>query len=380
MRPRPDIVVSGINAGPNLGDDVIYSGTVAAAMEGRHLGFPALAVSLNGHQHYDTAAAITCSILRALSREPLRTGRILNINVPDLPLEQIKGIRVTRCGSRHPADQVIPQKDPRGNTLYWIGPPGEKHDAGPDTDFAAVDEGYVSVTPLHVDLTAHQAHDGGRLAGSRRSGNTMVSKRVESLLNQLRTQGIVDERVLEAITLVPREKFVDEAFEHKAWENTALPIGQGQTISQPYMVARMTELLTLTPESRVLEIGTGSGYQTAILAHLVHHVCSVERIKSLQWQARRRLKQLDLHNVSTRHGDGWQGWKARAPFDAIIVTAAPPEVPPALLAQLDEGGVLVLPVGEEHQFLKRIRRRGNEFVMDTVEAVRFVPLVQGELA
>jgi protein-L-isoaspartate(D-aspartate) O-methyltransferase len=102
------------------------------------------------------------------------------------------------------------------------------------------------------------------------------------------------------------------------------------------MVARMTELLTLTPESRVLEIGTGSGYQTAILAHLVHHVCSVERIKSLQWQARRRLKQLDLHNVSTRHGDGWQGWKARAPFDAIIVTAAPPEVPPALLAQLDE--------------------------------------------
>ncbi|HHV5834337.1 TPA: 5'/3'-nucleotidase SurE [Klebsiella pneumoniae] len=133
MRPRPDIVVSGINAGPNLGDDVIYSGTVAAA--------------------------VTCTILRALSREPLRTGRILNINVPDLPLDQIKGIRVTRCGNRHPADQVIPQKDPRGNTLYWIGPPGDKRDAGPGTDFAAVDEGYVSVTPLHVDLTAHQAHE-----------------------------------------------------------------------------------------------------------------------------------------------------------------------------------------------------------------------------
>lgn len=155
MRPRPDIVVSGINAGPNLGDDVIYSGTVAAAMEGRHLGFPALAVSLDGHKHYDTAAAVTCSILRALCKEPLRTGRILNINVPDLPLDQIKGIRVTRCGTRHPADQVIPQQDPRGNTLYWIGPPGGKCDAGPGTDFAAVDEGYVSITPLHVDLTAH---------------------------------------------------------------------------------------------------------------------------------------------------------------------------------------------------------------------------------
>ncbi len=124
-----------------------------------------------------------------------------------------------------------------------------------------------------------------------------------------------------------------------------MPIGQGQTISQPYMVARMTELLELTPQSRVLEIGTGSGYQTAILAHLVQHVCSVERIKGLQWQARRRLKNLDLHNVSTRHGDGWQGWQARAPFDAIIVTAALPEIPTALMTQLDEGGILVLPVG-----------------------------------
>ncbi len=208
----------------------------------------------------------------------------------------------------------------------------------------------------------------------------MVNNRVQTLLNQLRAQGIKDERVLEAISRVPREKFVDEAFEHKAWENVALPIGSGQTISQPYMVARMTELLTLTPASRVLEIGTGSGYQTAILAHLVHHVCSVERIKSLQWHARRRLKQLDLHNISTRHGDGWQGWQARAPFDAIIVTAAPPEIPTALLSQLDEGGILVLPVGDEQQVLKRVRRRGSEFIIDTVEAARFVPLVKGELA
>ncbi len=208
----------------------------------------------------------------------------------------------------------------------------------------------------------------------------MVSRRVQTLLDKLKEQGIRDERVLDALARVPREKFVDEAFEHKAWENVALPIGCGQTISQPYMVARMTELLELNHESRVLEIGTGSGYQTAILAHLVRHVCSVERIKGLQWQARRRLKQLDLHNVSTRHGDGWLGWQARAPFDAIIVTAAPPEIPAALLAQLDEGGTLILPVGDEHQFLKRVRRRGGEYTVDTVEAVRFVPLVRGELA
>ncbi|MCX8956819.1 protein-L-isoaspartate(D-aspartate) O-methyltransferase [Erwinia psidii] len=208
----------------------------------------------------------------------------------------------------------------------------------------------------------------------------MVSRRIETLLLQLRQQGIDDERLLKAIEDVPRERFIDEAFEHKAWENTALPIGSGQTISQPYMVAKMTSLLGLTPTSRVLEIGTGSGYQTAILAHLVEHVFSVERIKGLQWQARRRLKQLDLHNVSTRHGDGWLGWAARGPFDAIIVTAAPPEIPRDLMSQLNEGGVMVLPVGEEQQQLKRVIRKANEFAVEIIEPVRFVPLVKGDLA
>jgi protein-L-isoaspartate(D-aspartate) O-methyltransferase len=208
----------------------------------------------------------------------------------------------------------------------------------------------------------------------------MVNKRMQTLLMQLRQQGIQDERLLQAIGAVPRERFVDEALAHKAYENTALPIGLGQTISQPYIVARMTELLQLTPISRVLEIGTGSGYQTAILAHLVEHVYSVERIKGLQWQAKRRLKQLDLHNVSTRHGDGWLGWASRGPFDAIIVTAAPPEIPRALLEQLDEGGILVLPVGEQYQTLQCVQRRNNELQIETVEAVRFVPLVRGELA
>lgn len=208
----------------------------------------------------------------------------------------------------------------------------------------------------------------------------MVSRRIETLLSQLRQQGIQDEHLLKAIADVPRERFIDEAFEHKAWDNMALPIGSGQTISQPYMVARMTALLGLTKRARVLEIGTGSGYQTAILAHLVEHVYSVERIKGLQWQAKLRLKQLDLHNVSTRHGDGWQGWPSRGPFDAIIVTAAPPEIPIALIAQLAEGGIMVLPVGEEQQVLKRLRRRGNEITEETIEPVRFVPLVQGDLA
>lgn len=159
MRPGPDIVVSGINAGPNLGDDVIYSGTVAAAMEGRHLGYPALAISLNGENHYDSAAAVACRLIRALTLEPLRTSRILNVNVPDLPLSLIKGIKVTRCGTRHPAAQAIRQLDPRGREMLWIGPPGETFDNGPDTDFAAIEQGYVSITPLQVDLTAYSAQE-----------------------------------------------------------------------------------------------------------------------------------------------------------------------------------------------------------------------------
>ncbi|CAK9885840.1 MAG: Protein-L-isoaspartate O-methyltransferase [Candidatus Erwinia impunctatus] len=208
----------------------------------------------------------------------------------------------------------------------------------------------------------------------------MVNPRIGKLIETLRLQGINDEALLEVLATVPRERFVDEAFEHKAWDNTALPIGSGQTISQPYMVAKMTSLLGLTRESRILEIGTGSGYQTAILASLAGHVYSVERIKKLQWQARRRLKQLDLHNVSTHHGNGWLGWPSRAPFDAIIVTAAAAEIPVELASQLKEGGTMVLPVGEEQQYLKRVCRLQMDFTVETIEPVRFVPLLQGDLA
>ncbi|KFC97129.1 protein-L-isoaspartate O-methyltransferase [Leminorella grimontii ATCC 33999 = DSM 5078] len=202
------------------------------------------------------------------------------------------------------------------------------------------------------------------------------------MLKQLVGQGIRDERVLQALASVPRERFIDEALSHQAYDNTALPIGAGQTISQPYIVAKMTELLKLTPDSTVLEIGTGSGYQTAVLANLARHVYSVERIKSLQWQAKRRLKQLDLHNVSTRHGDGWEGWAVRGPFDAIIVTAAPDEIPQSLIEQLADGGRMVLPVGEpqQSQLLQLVQRQGDRFVADTIEMVRFVPMLKGDLA
>jgi len=155
LEHRPDMVVSGINDGPNMGDDVVYSGTVAAAIEGRHLGLPSIAVSMASHkpQHFDTAARVVVEIMQGLVEHPLAPETILNINVPDVPYEQLKGIKCTRLGTRHEAGPVITTKDPRGDVLYWIGPAGEINDDSEGTDFAAIKLGFVSVTPLQLDLT-----------------------------------------------------------------------------------------------------------------------------------------------------------------------------------------------------------------------------------
>ncbi|ANW24739.1 protein-L-isoaspartate(D-aspartate) O-methyltransferase [Vibrio coralliilyticus] len=208
----------------------------------------------------------------------------------------------------------------------------------------------------------------------------MTNPHADRLIDFLVASGIQDQNVINAIYALPRERFVSQAMVHQAYDNNALPIGQGQTISQPYIVAKMTEMLELRSTSKVLEVGTGSGYQTAVLAQLVEHVYSIERIKSLQWEAKRRLKQLDIYNVSTKHGDGWQGWAVKGPFDAIIVTAAAASVPPVLLEQLSDGGILVIPVGEDVQQLLKITRQGDEFLSQIIEDVRFVPLIAGELA
>lgn len=154
---EPDMVVSGINAGANMGDDTLYSGTVAAAMEGRFLGFPAVAISLNGRkfEHYQSAAVYARRIVQGLLAQPLAKDQILNVNVPDLPLEQIKGIKVTRLGARHKAEGIVRTQDPAGREIFWLGPPGQEQDATEGTDFHAVANGYVSITPLTVDLTAY---------------------------------------------------------------------------------------------------------------------------------------------------------------------------------------------------------------------------------
>jgi len=206
------------------------------------------------------------------------------------------------------------------------------------------------------------------------------ARSADALAEQLKASGVQDKKVLQVIKDTPRHLFIDDVLKHKAYENTALPIGNGQTISQPFIVAKMTEILRqVGVKGKVLEIGTGSGYQSAVLAQVFEQVFSVERIKSLQWQAKRRLHQLDLYNVSMKHGDGWQGWQTKGPFSGIIVTAAAKSVPQALLEQLEDEGALLLPIGEEEQVLTLVVRKGEQFIEHKMAPVRFVPLIAGEI-
>ena len=214
------------------------------------------------------------------------------------------------------------------------------------------------------------------------SGIGMTSARTrDRLVDTLHAEGITSELVLERMRQVPRHLFVDEALASRAYENTVLPIGHGQTISQPYIVALMTQALIEDrelPLPKVLEIGTGCGYQTAVLAAFARHIYGIERINALIKQSRQRLRSLRINNVSLRHADGYEGWASQAPFDGILVAAAPVEVPEALLAQLNEGGRLLIPVGPSgRQSLVRITRRGDDFDKENLSAVSFVPLIAG---
>jgi len=201
----------------------------------------------------------------------------------------------------------------------------------------------------------------------------------DRLVRRLRENGIKNEKVLMAIATTPRHEFVDEALSSRAYEDTALPIGQSQTISQPWVVARMTEaVLESGPMDKVLEVGTGSGYQAAILASLVPKVFTVERIDELLKLARRRFHKLGLHNIYTRYADGHLGWPSQAPFDGIVVTAAAAEIPDELLEQLRVGGVVVAPVERRGmQRLLAIRRTGDGFEEEDLGGVIFVPLLSG---
>jgi protein-L-isoaspartate(D-aspartate) O-methyltransferase len=203
--------------------------------------------------------------------------------------------------------------------------------------------------------------------------------RMARLILALRSQGVTDPKVLGAVEKTPRDLFVPELFQDRSWEDSALPIACGQTISQPFIVGLMTQALRVEPRSRVLEIGTGSGYQTAVLSRLCRFVYSVERYRTLMGEAEARLKQLGVTNVFTRFGDGGEGWPEQAPFDRILVTAAAPDEPKTLLSQLKPNGILVAPVGKGPvQQLKRYIADGKGgFQVETLCDVRFVPLLDG---
>lgn len=204
------------------------------------------------------------------------------------------------------------------------------------------------------------------------------SSRKIRLIMELRRSGVADTDVLSAIERVPREKFVPDFFQDRAYEDNALPISCGQTISQPYVVAFMTSALKLGKRMTVLEIGTGSGYQAAVLSKLCRRVYSMERHKALLRHAEQVFDELGITNITTRAGDGYKGWPEAAPFDRIIVTAAAPEVPPALLEQLSDGGILVIPVGgPDQQDVIRITRNGDEYKQEELLPVRFVPMIKG---
>ncbi|MDX1383419.1 MAG: protein-L-isoaspartate(D-aspartate) O-methyltransferase [Thermoanaerobaculia bacterium] len=208
----------------------------------------------------------------------------------------------------------------------------------------------------------------------RQGADEAARLRARMVERQIRARGVRDERVLEAMARVPRHEFVPERLADRAYADHPLPIGYDQTISQPYIVALMSELLALDGSERVLEIGTGSGYQAAILGELAAEVYSIEIVEPLARQAEGVLRRLGYENVQVRAGDGYRGWPEEAPFDAVILTAAPPEVPEPLFEQLAEGGVLVAPVGEVRQDLVLYRKQGDRLTEESVIPVRFVPM------
>ena len=207
----------------------------------------------------------------------------------------------------------------------------------------------------------------------------MTSQRARNrLVERLKATGIKNPKILNAIASTPRHIFVDEALASRAYEDTALPIGYSQTISQPYVVAKMTEALICDGNlTNTLEIGTGCGYQAAIISQFTDRIITIERIEGLHQQARKHFRKLNLSNIICKYGDGYAGWKAKAPFDSIIVTAAPPEVPESLLRQLAIGGRMVIPVGQKTQELWLITRTQNSFEKEVLDRVNFVPFLTG---
>jgi 5'/3'-nucleotidase SurE/protein-L-isoaspartate(D-aspartate) O-methyltransferase len=362
LENQPDLVISGINIGPNMGEDVFYSGTVAAAIEGALQGVPAMAVSFAARPApaLEDAAGFVARIAARLLERPLPRRHLLNVNLPAGPWEAARGVRVTRLGSRIYHDTLIRKVDPRGRAYYWIG--------GEDPEWESIegaDRGAGGMEPHEV------------APGPGGGPDPFAGARERMVQEQIRARGVRDPRVLEAMSEVPRHLFLPRSQWPEAYLDSPLPVGSGQTISQPYIVARMLELAELAPEHRVLEIGTGTAYQTALLERLVGEVFTIERLPELAEIARRNLAALGRGRAHVRVGDGTLGWQESAPFDRMLVAAAAPRVPEALKQQLGERGVLVIPVGDSSTQRLEVWRRTPDGDLDwrRLGECRFVPLL-----
>jgi hypothetical protein len=379
----PDMVVSGINHGANMGDDTIYSGTVAAATEGFLLGVPAIAISLvaKGASDFSGAAQVPGNWWSA-SSATRSVPTLLNVNVPDLPFDQIKGIQVTRLGKRHKAEPTIKSVTPRNETVYWVGAAGAAQDAGEGTDFHAVANGYASVTP--ADRSDPPGPDRHRPGLARQMSS-------EVLRAALQTAQRARARMIERL----REQGARRAGagSHDGGAASALrgggpglPCLRGHGAAPGPAADHLPALRGGADDrdpagrrelGKTLEVGTGCGYQAAVLSHVATEVYSVERLRPLLDRARNNLRHLRLPNVRLKHADGSLGLREAAPYDTIIVAAAAPKVPQALVDQLSEGGRLILPVGAAEQSLVLIERTVRGIRETRLSAVRFVPLLPG---
>ncbi|MBF0620615.1 MAG: protein-L-isoaspartate(D-aspartate) O-methyltransferase [Magnetococcales bacterium] len=380
----PDLVISGINMGSNLSEDVTYSGTVGAAMEAAIRGIPSIAVSLVGQPpwQFDAAAKYTRILLNDWLSRILPDGTFLNINVPNISFDRLKPPLITRQGRQiTPPFQRSYDKRTKG---FWKA--NSRNSSAVMEDHHAVQKGHISVTPLMADFTQTSAltalgnwpnFQDKKDTKLRERGLTSARSRSRMVSEQLIKRGISNQRVLKVMQEIPRHQFVDEALASRAYSDATLPIGEGQTLSQPYTVARMTEALELNGRETILEIGTGSAYQTAVLSELCHTVYTIERLPLLGKTARRRLEMMGISNVKFFIGDGSQGWPEQRTFDRILVTAGAPIVPEKLTAQLAPNGILVVPEGDKQsQYIMRLTRTAaQELIKERLEACRFVPLI-----
>ena len=378
-----------------MGDDTIYSGTVAAAIEGHLFNLPAIAVSLpgGGKRRFDTAAAFArdfAARLLAAKIDPNRPPPLFNINAPDVPPEAVRGARLTRLGRRHTAEKSKRIRDGEDEFWFEFGEAGDARDAGPETDFHAVERGFVSVTPLTGRFDDARCRRpfrrGGAVLRARRrvrrkmtvSARKPQPDKSDRIIADALAARIDDAEVVDAFRRVPRRVFLSAALAMRAADDDALPIGFGQTTSQPFVIAKMLEMARRGKRAgRALEIGAGCGYQTALLAELFDEVFAVERVAALGARARRALAVLGCDRIRLKYDDGMNGIPQAAPFDAIVVAAESDITPPSLLAQLAPGARLVLPLRARAGGARLTAVDRDNNTLETADPVRFVPLLPG---